>query len=99
MITATIFDIQRNSFVDGPGIRTTVFFKGCNLRCAWCHNPESQNPKTEMLFYKNKCTMWENVKKGVKIISNFARFAENAPFTVLMMQGKYVEKNTPHKRS
>ena len=54
--TATIFDIQRNSFVDGPGIRTTVFFKGCNLRCKWCHNPESQNFKKEILFYKNKCT-------------------------------------------
>ena len=52
---ATIFDIQRNSFVDGPGIRTTVFFKGCNLRCAWCHNPESQSREKEMLFYKNKC--------------------------------------------
>ncbi len=56
MITATIFDIQRNSYVDGPGIRTTVFFKGCNLRCAWCHNPESQSPKPQMMFYKNKCT-------------------------------------------
>lgn len=56
MKLATIFDIQRNSFVDGPGIRTTVFLKGCNLKCAWCHNPESQNMKKEILFYKNKCT-------------------------------------------
>ena len=53
---ATIFDIQRNSYVDGPGIRTTVFFKGCNLRCAWCHNPESQSPDVQMMFYQNKCT-------------------------------------------
>ncbi len=44
-----IFDIQRNSIVDGPGIRTTVFFKGCNLRCAWCHNPESQSREPELL--------------------------------------------------
>ena len=51
-----LFDIQRSSFVDGPGIRTTVFFKGCNLHCAWCHNPESQSPKPQMMFYKNKCT-------------------------------------------
>lgn len=56
MKTATIFDIERNSYVDGPGIRTTVFFKGCNLRCAWCHNPESQSAKPQMMFYKNKCT-------------------------------------------
>lgn len=53
---ATVFDIQRNSFVDGPGIRTTVFFKGCNLDCKWCHNPESKFSKPQMLFYKNKCT-------------------------------------------
>ena len=53
---ATIFDIERNSYVDGPGIRTTVFFKGCNLRCKWCHNPESQNFEKEILFYRNKCT-------------------------------------------
>lgn len=56
METGMIFDIIRNSFVDGPGIRTTVFFKGCNLRCKWCHNPESQKPEKQMMFYKNKCT-------------------------------------------
>ena len=53
---ATIFDIQRNSFVDGPGIRTTLFFKGCNLNCKWCHNPESQSAKPQIMFYKDKCT-------------------------------------------
>ena len=51
-----IFDIQRKSFVDGPGIRTTVFFKGCNLRCKWCHNPESQSLKPQIMFYADKCT-------------------------------------------
>ena len=56
MRKAVIFDIERSSYVDGPGIRTTVFFKGCNLRCAWCHNPESQSPKPQMMFFKNKCT-------------------------------------------
>ena len=50
-----IFDIQRFSIYDGPGIRTNVFFKGCNLRCPWCHNPESQSAKRQLLFYKNKC--------------------------------------------
>lgn len=40
-VRGVIFNIQRFSLHDGPGIRTTVFFKGCNLRCAWCHNPES----------------------------------------------------------
>ena len=51
-----IFNIQRFSIHDGPGIRTTMFFKGCNLKCAWCHNPESQSPKKELLFYADKCT-------------------------------------------
>ena len=55
-MTATIFDIERSSFVDGPGIRTTVFFKGCNLRCAWCHNPESQRREPELAFFESRCT-------------------------------------------
>lgn len=51
-----LFDIQRASTVDGPGFRTAVFFKGCNLRCAWCHNPESQSPQPQLLFYQERCT-------------------------------------------
>lgn len=55
-LTGRVFDIQKFSTIDGPGIRTTVFFKGCNLRCAWCHNPESQRAEREFLFHKRKCT-------------------------------------------
>lgn len=44
-----IFDIKRYALHDGPGIRQTVFFKGCSLRCRWCHNPESQSTKTEIM--------------------------------------------------
>ena len=50
-----ITDIQRFCMHDGPGIRTTVFLKGCPLRCAWCHNPETQKGGAELLFYSNKC--------------------------------------------
>ena len=50
-----IFDIQRGSFVDGDGVRTTVFFKGCSLRCKWCHNPEGIGKGRQMLYYKSKC--------------------------------------------
>jgi len=50
-----IFDIQRYSIQDGPGIRTTVFFKGCPLRCAWCQNPESQNAYPELMFGESLC--------------------------------------------
>jgi pyruvate formate lyase activating enzyme len=52
----TLFDIQPYSIYDGPGIRTTVFLKGCPLRCAWCHNPESQRLKPEMGYNADKCT-------------------------------------------
>ena len=54
-MTGTIFSVQRYSIHDGPGIRTTAFFKGCDLRCLWCHNPESQKSRPELMFYRNKC--------------------------------------------
>ena len=54
-MTGRIFNIQRYSTHDGPGIRTTVFFKGCNLRCAWCHNPESLDQKPVLEFNREFC--------------------------------------------
>jgi pyruvate formate lyase activating enzyme len=51
-----IFDVKRYAIHDGPGIRTTVFFKRCPLHCWWCHNPEGQNPKPELLYRKSRCT-------------------------------------------
>lgn len=50
-----VFDIQRFSIHDGPGIRTTVFLKGCPLSCLWCHNPEGQEATSEMFFTPAKC--------------------------------------------
>ncbi len=50
-----IFDIQRFSIHDGPGIRTTVFFKGCPLRCLWCGNPESISPKPALSYLPERC--------------------------------------------
>jgi glycyl-radical enzyme activating protein len=55
MAVGTIFNIQRFSIHDGPGIRSTIFFKGCNLNCKWCHNPESKSFKKEIEFYPQRC--------------------------------------------
>lgn len=51
-----IFDIQKFSINDGPGIRTTVFLKGCPLHCPWCHNPEGINFKPEIMFFAERCS-------------------------------------------
>ncbi len=54
--TGVVFDIKQFSLHDGPGIRTTVFLKGCVLRCWWCHNPESQSSEAEVSFLRGRCT-------------------------------------------
>ena len=54
-MTGRIVDIQRLSVHDGPGLRTTLFFKGCPLACRWCHNPESLSPEPEIGFHARKC--------------------------------------------
>ncbi len=53
----TVLDIKRYAIHDGPGIRTTVFLKGCPLSCEWCHNPESQRDRPEILYYAERCTL------------------------------------------
>jgi pyruvate formate lyase activating enzyme len=59
-----VADIQRCSYHDGPGIRTTVFLKGCNLRCTWCHNPETVLPEPEYLTDPSKCIGCGQCSKG-----------------------------------
>ncbi len=57
MQTSLIFDIKRYAINDGPGIRIVIFMKGCNLNCAWCHNPESISTETERMYAPAKCIM------------------------------------------
>jgi len=94
-----VFDIQRCSVHDGPGIRTTVFFKGCNLRCLWCHNPESVNPFPELQKYPDKCIgcgqcikacKYEAVGNRQKCI-NCVECAEACFSRARILAGKYME--------
>ncbi|MBO4299712.1 MAG: glycyl-radical enzyme activating protein [Clostridia bacterium] len=55
MTRGIITGIQRLCLHDGPGLRTTVFFKGCPMRCRWCHNPETQSPRPQPLLHADKC--------------------------------------------
>jgi pyruvate formate lyase activating enzyme len=59
-----VFNIQRYSIHDGPGIRTTVFLKGCPLDCWWCHNPESQSPESEILTLEGRCIRCGECRKA-----------------------------------
>ncbi len=55
MQSGLVFNVQRFSLQDGPGLRSTVFMKGCPLACAWCHNPESRAPQTEFIRLRHRC--------------------------------------------
>ncbi|MEG0086243.1 MAG: glycyl-radical enzyme activating protein [Niameybacter sp.] len=74
MISGTVFDIQRLCVHDGPGIRTTVFLKGCSLQCFWCHNPESLKHHKELMFFSEKCMQCkeciERCPEGVHTLEN-----------------------------
>jgi glycyl-radical enzyme activating protein len=65
-MTGIITDIQRFSLHDGPGIRTTIFFKGCNMRCIWCHNPETFTKKVQLRFIAAKCIGCNECYKACK---------------------------------
>lgn len=66
-MNATIFNIERFAIHDGPGIRTTVFFKGCPLRCPWCANPESQKQTRQLKYQQSRCTACLNCVKNCPV--------------------------------
>lgn len=84
-LMGTVFDIQRFSVHDGPGIRTTVFMKGCPLRCRWCHNPEGLSKEKQLQFFKDKCIGCGNCGEK-KTLSD----AKNCPSSALTVCGKDV---------
>ncbi len=76
--TGLVFDIQRFSLHDGPGIRTTVFLKGCNLNCLWCHNPEGKSNKRQLKYLDEKCILCKKCENACKF--NVHYLSENKHF-------------------
>ena len=64
MQTGLVFNIQKYSLHDGPGIRTTVFLKGCPLCCSWCHNPEGISPQRELIVIESRCLVCGECRKA-----------------------------------
>ena len=82
-----ITEIERFALNDGPGIRTVVFFKGCNMNCAWCHNPETIRPSRELHYYAAKCIgcykcVYACPSKAHKRINNEHRYFPNCALNV-----------------
>jgi pyruvate formate lyase activating enzyme len=106
MVKGIVFNIQRFSIQDGPGIRTTVFFKGCPLRCVWCSNPESQNSTFEIAHRNSVCKKCGRCveacpEKAIslgekstgidrKICTECRKCVETCPFGVYQVYGKKV---------
>jgi pyruvate formate lyase activating enzyme len=101
-----VFNVEKYAIHDGPGIRTTVFLKGCAMHCWWCHNPEGQNSKRELTYRENRCTRCgecikrcrrkalsffsDRVSLDKKKCSMCGRCAENCPSEALSIVGRKI---------
>ena len=90
MTKGIVFDIKECSVHDGPGVRTTVFLKGCPLRCVWCHNPEGLSIKPQLMYKKNKCVNCQNCKRPCnhEECKVFDRCIHACPVGCLSISGK-----------
>lgn len=91
-MTGTIFDIKEMAVHDGPGIRTTVFFKGCPLRCRWCHNPEGLSFEPQLMYKDLRCIDCKNCQKECEHeeCKPFGRCIHSCPENCLEISGKKV---------
>lgn len=89
----TIFDIKEMAVHDGPGIRTTVFFKGCPLRCRWCHNPEGLSFEPQLMYKNASCIDCKNCQKECEHIEckPFGRCIHSCPENCLEITGRKIE--------
>ena len=96
MAKGLIADIRRASFHEGSGIRTTVFFKGCPLKCTWCHNPECLSPEPQELFYRARCIgcggCADGCFSGARVICGKKMEAEEV-LLELLLDRPYYDKN------
>ncbi len=96
MIYGNIFDIKEMAVHDGPGIRTTVFFKGCPLRCVWCHNPEGLSSKPQLMYKENKCLHCDLCKQKCEHeeCKPFGRCLHICPENCLTVTGREIDDKT-----
>ena len=89
----TIFDIKEMAVHDGPGIRTTVFFKGCPLRCKWCHNPEGLSFEPQLMYKDARCIDCKNCQRECdhEDCKPFGRCIHACPENCLEIAGRKVE--------
>jgi len=92
-MTGTIFDIKEMAVHDGPGIRTTVFFKGCPLRCRWCHNPEGLTFEPQLMYKEIRCIDCKSCQKECEHAEcqPFHRCIHACPENCLEISGRRVE--------
>ncbi|MDR0977263.1 MAG: glycyl-radical enzyme activating protein [Prevotellaceae bacterium] len=100
MPTALLFDIKRYAINDGPGIRITLFFKGCPLSCVWCHNPEGISPAPQRLFTRGKCIGCNTcVEQGPEACPTRAREMSGRPYSVDELMREIVRETIVMDRS
>ncbi len=89
-MTGTIFDIKEMAVHDGPGLRTTVFLKGCPLSCVWCHNPEGLSPLPQLMFKEAKCMGCKSCEKKCdhSECSPYGRCIHTCPENCLEISGE-----------